>query len=73
MKTVSLKSKIGPDGCLHVNIPTEIKEKNVDILVIYDVSNDSNVLEVPDWPENYFTETYGCLSSDPIKRHSQGK
>jgi len=37
---VSLKSKIGMDECLRVNIPTKIKEKHVDVLVIYDVQND---------------------------------
>jgi len=30
MQSVSLKSKIGIDGCLRVNIPTKIKEKQVD-------------------------------------------
>ena len=73
MKSVNLKSKIGIDGYLRVNIPTNIKEKHVDVFVIYDVQNDTNGVETSNWPDNYFAETYGCLSSDPIKRQSQGK
>ena len=73
MKSVNLKSKIGIDGCLRINIPTNIKEKHVDVFVIYDVQNDTNDVETSNWPDNYFAETYGCLSSDPIKRQSQGK
>ena len=46
MKSVSLKSKIGMDGCLHVNIPTKIKEKYVDVLVIYDLQNNANGVEI---------------------------
>ncbi|QTA78948.1 Uncharacterized protein dnl_11950 [Desulfonema limicola] len=72
MKSVSFKSKIGIDGFLRVNIPTKIKEKHVEVLVIYDVENDTNDFETSDWPENYFTDTYGCLASDPIKRQPQG-
>lgn len=73
MKSVSLKSKVGRDGFLRVNIPTKIKEKYVDVVVIYDAQNDANGDEASHWPENYFSETYGCLSSNPIKRQPQGE
>ena len=73
MKSVNLKSRIGIDGYLRVNIPTNIIEKHVDVFVIYDVQNDTNVVETSKWPDNYFAETYGCLASDPIKRQYQGK
>ncbi len=73
MKSVNLKSKIGIDGCLSIKIPTNIKEKHVDVFVIYDVQNDTNDAEISNWPENYFVDTYGCFASDPIKRQSQGK
>lgn len=73
MKSVSLISKVGSDGFLRVSIPTKIQKKYVNVMVIYDVQNNINGDEVSNWPDNYFSDTFGCLSSYPVKRDPQGK
>lgn len=72
MKSVKLRSKIGSDGFLSVKIPTNVREKVVDVLVVYDIREHMNDFQSSDWPESYFENTFGSLAADPIERPPQG-
>lgn len=68
MKTINLQSRIGPDGILHLKIPTTEKEVDVEVVIVLQTKNKPK----RSWPENYFEKTYGCLKNDPIERLPQG-
>ncbi len=74
MKSINLQSKTDADGLLRVEIPTALKERVVDIIVIYEIENnvEEDVEKSSDWPTNYFSEVYGSLADDPIERLPQG-
>ena len=68
MKTIIIKSRIGPDGLLKIKVPTDEKETNVEVvLVIQTEKKDKNI-----WPKNFLKSTYGSLKNNKIKRLSQG-
>ena len=72
MEQLSLTSKTDYDGVLRINIPTKLKAEQVDVFIVFDKSIKTSKSEKSDWPDNFFSETYGCLSDDPIERPLQG-
>jgi hypothetical protein len=69
MKAVSLKSHIGSDGILKIQIPTEEKETDVEIIVFIE----SKTKEKKIWEKKFLNDTYGCFKDSPIKRLPQGE
>lgn len=70
METFKLKSHIGRDGLLRLEVPTGLSAREVEVLLVIespsDISVDSN-----GWPVGFFERTYGSLSNDPIERPAQ--
>ncbi len=73
MKSVTIKSKTDDRGVLRLQIPTDVKERIVDVVVIYDTPKHNGGEEEQAWPEGYFSETYGALASNPLERLPQGE
>jgi hypothetical protein len=71
MQTITMKSHIGADGLLHLNIPTNMPDYDVEILLVL---QPLKPMDVPknNWPDDFFQKTYGCLKDDPIERGNQG-
>ena len=68
MKTINLKSRIGPDGILNLKIPTTEKEVDVEIVIVLQTKDKIK----RSWPAKFFEDTYGCFKNDPIERRPQG-
>lgn len=75
MMTFPTKARTDKDGRLSISIPTGIRDSEVDVLVIVDPSvPDSAIsqkLSANDWPEGYFTETFGSLRNVGLERPPQ--
>jgi hypothetical protein len=69
MKTISLKSHIGRDGLLKIEIPTEEKETDVEIVIIIDSIKNS----AKGWSQNFLNKMYGCCKDSPLERLDQGE
>jgi hypothetical protein len=68
MVSISVKSRVKPDGTLDLNIATGLPESDVEVLVV--------VQPLPleqhnGWPEGFIGRTFGCLRDDPITREPQ--
>lgn len=68
MKTIQVKSRIGKDGLLSLNIPTDEKETDVEVLIVIETKNDASHT----WNDGFFDETFGCFNESPITRPAQG-
>lgn len=76
MKSIKLNKKVGTDGILHLDIPVEIIDTEVEIMVIYQQLQplaQPNTPEELGYPPNFFEETYGSCASDPIVIDSEGE
>jgi hypothetical protein len=71
MHTITIKSHIGADGLLHLNIPTNMQDYDVEILIVLQPLKPI-VTPKNNWPDGFFQKTYGCLKDDPIERGNQG-
>lgn len=70
MKSIKLTKKVGSDGILHLDIPVEIIDTEVEIMVIYQPLQppaQSNASEEElGYPPGFFEQTYGSCTDDPI-------
>jgi hypothetical protein len=76
MTTIKLRSQVGEDGILHLDIPVNIKEGELEVTITFEsVTKDfltEEDLSQLDW-QNFIDQTYGCLADDPLMRYPQGE
>jgi len=72
MKTIRLTSHVGNDGILSLSLPDEMKDQNLEILVVLQPIKKSSTNE-NGWPLGFFEKTYGAMAHDPIERPPQGE
>ena len=66
MKTLQIRTCVGQDGVLKLELPTGLSETELDVLVVI------QPIDAPqsEW-ELFIEETAGSLADDPIERPSQ--
>jgi hypothetical protein len=69
METIKLKTHIGSDGVLKLELPTKLTNRELEVLVVMQPL-DEEVDELG-WPIGFFERTYGALADDPIERPPQ--
>jgi hypothetical protein len=75
MHSIKLKKRVGADGVLHLDIPVDITDKEVEIMVIYqpiEIPKQQKTPEELGWPPGFFERTYGSCQNDPIVIDSEG-
>ena len=78
MQTITLRSYVGKDGILKLQVPTGLSNVDLEILlVLQPVAKkvDTATVEETDaygWPIGFFEETSGCLADDPISIDYEG-
>ena len=77
MQQIKLRSHVGRDGILHLDIPSEFKGIEVNVTVTVEPIEKQNEsleedLSLLEWHE-FIEKTYGCLADDPIVRYPQGE
>ncbi|ELR96869.1 hypothetical protein GLO73106DRAFT_00006680 [Gloeocapsa sp. PCC 73106] len=65
MSTIKISYHISQDGILHLNMPSEFKNTEVEITIV--------VKETPkkDWSEGFFTEVIGGWQGEELVRPQQ--
>lgn len=78
MQSIKINSYVGKDGMLHLNIPVDVQETELEVTVTVKpvqkridllLEDERNKLE---W-HDFINMTYGCLADDPITRYPQGE
>ena len=62
MNSISLKTKVGADGKLTLQLPAQFTNKELDLVVVYQAAEPSNDEQL----HKTVDEFYGCLEDDPI-------
>jgi len=72
MQTIKLTTHIDDTGQLHLDLPTQLANRQVEVLVVLQPVKEVQTDELG-WPIGYFEETYGICADDPIERGDQGE
>lgn len=78
MQTITLRSYVGKDGVLNLQVPTGLSDVQLEVVVTFQpIENKTNtyLAEETDengWPIGFFEETSGCLADDPISIDYEG-
>ena len=73
MISVKTRTHIGPDGTLMLEVPTPLRETDVEVmLVLQPLTASESGPESHDWPPGFFDRTFGSLRNDPLERLPQG-
>lgn len=70
MTSISVKTRVRPDGTLQVAVSTGLPESDVDVLLVIRPANpgSANAGTAPSWPANFFDNTFGSLADEPLVR-----
>lgn len=71
MQSIKVRQRVGADGILHLKIPTEIQEAEVEVTVNYQRIAPQAVDE-QGWPLGFFERIYGICADDPIVIDDEG-
>lgn len=64
MQSIRVKSRIGKDGILQIQLPEGREGTELDIILVYEISSTT--------PEKTkLSDFYGCIEDDTFIRHSQ--
>lgn len=67
MEAIKLKTHIGADGALRLQLPHEAYDVDCEVIVLYEPRRK---LSQAEW-ESFIDETYGSLADDPIERGAE--
>ena len=70
METIKLRTAVGEDGILKLELPTHVTNRELEVLVVMQLLEEEEVDELG-WPKGFFDRTYGSLADDPIERPPQ--
>jgi hypothetical protein len=76
MQSIKVRSRVGSDGMLHLQIPGGIKNTDLEVIVIFQPVASETEAKTPEdlgWPPGFFERTFGCFRDEPLVRGEQGE
>lgn len=75
MESVNVRSRVGEDGILHLDIPCGFSSTELEVMVILQPLTSGASASAPDheWSPDFFTEVVGGWQGEPLIRESQGR
>ncbi len=67
MQTITLKARADRDGVVKLEIPTDLANRDVEIVLIIQPFP-SEKRDDMGYPIGYFEETYGSFADEPLER-----
>lgn len=67
MQTITLKTHVASDGVMKLEIPTNLADQEVEIVVVIQPLT-SEPVDAQGYPDGYFEETYGSFAEAPLER-----
>lgn len=68
MISVKTKAHIGPQGTLLLEVPTPLRETDVEVMVVIQPAPENR-----GWPPGFFEATAGAWQGEPLQRETQGE
>ncbi|MGH9835903.1 MAG: hypothetical protein ACREBD_37345 [Blastocatellia bacterium] len=75
MQSVTVRSHIGSDGMLNLQIPVELKDVDVEVVVTMKpltVDDLEALAQSNGWPPGFFTNVIGSWEGEPLAREPEG-
>lgn len=68
MQNIQLKTRIGEDGILRVQMPAEVKNIQLEVLVVFQptASKEEKTTIHQGWPPDFFDKSWGSCADAPI-------
>lgn len=76
MISIQTKTHVGADGTLSLQIPTTLRETDVEVMVVFQsvpTQAEKPVTDELGWPPGFFEATAGAWKGEPLERSSQGE
>lgn len=76
MRSIKVRSHVGADGMLHLNIPLGLTDRDVEIMVIYQPLETESKTKTPQelgWAPGFFENTFGAWEGEPLVLEPQGE
>lgn len=75
MKSVTLRSYVGEDGVLNLQVPVGITNTDLEVMVIVQplVQSEAQTAEHTGWIPGFFEEVIGSWEGEPLVRPDQGE
>ncbi|MBE9160734.1 hypothetical protein [Tychonema sp. LEGE 06208] len=68
MQSIKVRSRVGSDGMLHLQIPVGIKDTELEVIVVFQPITPATEAKTPEdlgWPPVFFERTFGCFQDEP--------
>jgi len=72
MQSFSLHARVSEDGILKIEIPTDLADTDVEVVVIFHPVITTADKAHPSWPKDFFEKTVGSIPDFP-ERAPQGE
>lgn len=74
MITIETRAHVGADGTLAVQVPTALREEDVEVLLVLQrPSERRGGVDELGWPPCFFEQTAGAWQGEPLERLPQGE
>ena len=73
METIKLTTQIDNTGKLRLDLPTQLANRQVEVLVVLHPVNNEEQTDELGWPIGYFEEIDGIMADDILERGDQGE
>ncbi|OAB58152.1 hypothetical protein AY600_01130 [Phormidium willei BDU 130791] len=75
MLNIRLTTHIGDDGILNVQMPSDVRNTELDVLVVFQATTSpgqDRVAKDREWPSGFFEKTWGSCADDLIIIDEEG-
>ncbi len=76
MQSIKVRSRVGADGMLHLQVPVGIKDIDLEVIVVFQRIATATEAKIPEdlgWSPGFFDRTLGCFQDEPLVRGEQGE
>ena len=73
MQTIQIRTHVGSEGILKLSVPMELRDVEVDVLLVVQPASSDGAAPADEWPEGFFERFAGVFSDDPLDRGPQGE
>lgn len=70
MQSIKMRSRVGNDGILHLDVPLEIRDAEIEVTVTVKSVDSSSQ---KGWMSGFFEEVVGGWVGEPLTRAEQGE
>ena len=75
MQSFKLRTHVGEDGILHLDVPVGVHDAEIEVTVTFKaiIPPKAKTPEELGYPPGFFERTFGSLRDEPLEREEQGE